>query len=272
LNIAGQRIGPSMKSDPIRLFQTGPGIYEAEVDAREVGNHIVQMTYSGAGNQRGFIMGGFSQTTSPETRDLQSNDALLREIAERTGGRVISPFDGAVNLFSRDNIPTASSPLPVWDVLVPFLLALMIVDVAVRRIAWDWLSTKRAAAAAAAWVKSFTTVRKVDKAEETLGALKQVRAGVAEQKFKVGESATTPASAEASARPDPKAKFVAREGVSGDITSVVGGATNKAVPPPPKTKVTPKGQQGETPGNVMGGLMAAKRRAQDKIKEQEKNE
>jgi hypothetical protein len=144
---------------------------------------------------------------------------------------------------------------------MPFLLLLILIDVAVRRIAWDWQSTKRMAAAAGAWVRSYTTVRKVEEShQQTLGMLKHVREQVAEQKFKPGESAAP------AGRPDPSAKFEAPKGVSGDITQVVGGATNKPVPPPPK-KVQPKGEQPE--GGSMSGLMAAKKRAQDKIREKE---
>ena len=78
----------------------------------------------------------------------------------------------------------------IWFV-VPFLLALIIIDVAIRRIAWDWASTKRMAAAASAYVRSFTTTRKVEHSAQTMGALKQVREQVAEQRFKVGPEGTT---------------------------------------------------------------------------------
>jgi hypothetical protein len=121
------------------------------------------------------------------------------------------------------------------------------------------------AAAGANYVRSFTTVRKVEHADQTLGALKQVRAGVAEQKFRpaetVGPAAPPPL-------PDRTAKFEAKQGVSGDISQIVGGATDKPVPPPPK-KIQPKGQQPE--GGSMSGLMAAKKRAQDKIREKEQD-
>jgi hypothetical protein len=285
LNVRGLAVRPNLKTEDVRLVQTGPGLYEQEIDARDAGNYIFMLNYTGAGNQSGRIMGGFAQNISPELRDLSSNDTLLTQIAERTGGRVIQPFDNTTNLFSRAGLPTASSPLPVWDVLIPFLLALIILDVAIRRIAWDWMATKRTATAAANWVRSFTTIRKVEQkqAEQTLGALKQVRESIAEQKFKIpgesppqpgapgGAASVTPSSSAPPARPNPKAKFEARQGVQGDITQVVGGATNKAVPSAPKGKVTPKGQQPESGGNTMGGLMAAKKRAQEKIKEREQD-
>jgi hypothetical protein len=75
-------------------------------------------------------------------------------------------------------------------------------------------------------------------------------------------------------RPDPKMKFQAKGGaaVEGDITNVVGGATNKPIPPAPK-KIEPKGMPAGTgTGEHLGGLMAAKRRAQQQIKDREQGE
>jgi hypothetical protein len=271
LNVGGQVLGPDMKPINVRLVQVGPGTYQGEFPIKDPGNYISMLSYKGAGKTQGFLLGGLANSTSPETRELQSNDTLLEQIAQRTGGRVIPAFDNSVDLFSRQNMQIAASPLPVWDVLMPFLLAAIIVDVAVRRIAWDWNSTKRMATAGANWVRSFTTVRKVEQAEQTLGALKQVRAGVAEQKFKPSASEGTAAAGPGTSvpgTPDPRAKFEAKEGVAGDLSQVVGGAKDRPVPPPPK-KIQPKGQQGEA--NTMGGLMAAKRRAQEKIREKEQD-
>lgn len=274
LNVGGQVLGPDMKPVNVRLVQVGPGVYQGDFAVRDPGNYIAALKYTGAANKSGWLLGGLANSSSPETRELQSNDTLLEQIAERTGGRVIPAFDNNTDLFSRENMTIAASPLPIWDVLMPFLLALIILDVAVRRIAWDWNSTKRMATAGANWVRSFTTVRKVEQAEQTLGALKQVRAGVAEQGYKpsTGQEGAKPGGPGTSVpgKPDPKAKFEAKQGVSGDITQVVGGAQNKAIPPPPK-KIQPKGQQ-PTEGNTMGGLMAAKRRAQDKIRDKEQGD
>jgi hypothetical protein len=146
------------------------------------------------------------------------------------------------------------------------MLAMMIVDVATRRIAWDWLATKRFAIGAAEKVRGFTVVRKVE-TRQSLDALKRVRE----------ETSTTPVAARpdhpvaqrpASARPDPSAKFEATTKVEGDITNVVGGATDKPVPPPPK-KIEPKGAVPQGPGASLGGLMAAKKRAQEQIRKKE---
>jgi hypothetical protein len=118
------------------------------------------------------------------------------------------------------------------------------------------------------YVRSYTTVPQVE-AKPTLDALKRVRTEVAEQKFKVEEGAA-PGAPQAEARPDPRRKFEAGKGVEGDITDVVGGATSKPVPPPPK-KIEPKGMPAGS-GEHLGGLMAAKKRAQQQIKKKEEGE
>ena len=145
---------------------------------------------------------------------------------------------------------------------MPFLLAMIILDVAIRRIAWDWASTKRLATASANYVRSFTTIRRV----ETTGfidALKSVRKGAEDAKGGAASVVPTPPRTQTPA-PDRTRKFESKQTVEGDITQVVGGATDKPIPAAPK-KVEPKG----APGG-MGSLMEAKRRAQEKIREKEK--
>ena len=265
LSISGTVLGPDMKPADIKLVPTGPGTYEATFDTKKSGNYVVALGYSGK-DTHGVLLSGAAMNNEPEYRELKSNDALLQDIARSTNGNLIAPFDPTGGgIFRRDGLIVTSSPLPVWDLLLPFLVALMILDVAVRRIAWDWMAIKRMGAAMAAQVRAFTTVRPAESAQ-TLDALKRVRDDVVETRFKSGEA---PA-ATGAPRPDPSAKFTAGKGVEGDITQVVGGATDKPVPPPPK-KVEPKGTRAG-PGEHTGGLLEAKRRAQQQIKKKEEGE
>jgi hypothetical protein len=90
---------------------------------------------------------------------------------------------------------------------------------------------------------------------------------VAEQKFKPAPAPRELVGAGVGGReprPDASAKFDAGAGVEGDISSVVGGASNKPIPSAPK-RIEPKGGMGDH----TGGLLAAKRRAQEKIKQQQ---
>jgi len=256
--------GADLTPHSIRLLQTGPGTYEADFDASAQGSYICYLNYTGQNGKSGVLLAGTSVNSSPELRDLHSNDALLQQIAGRTGGRVLRPFDpAAADLFTRDGVQASTSPRSVWDLLLPVLLALILLDVAVRRIAWDWAATKRLALAAAQQVRQFTmTVRKVEN-RQVLASLKRVRDEVAEQKFKA------PQPLEAEPGPDPSAKFDSGGGVEGEIAAVVGGAVDKPVPPPPR-KIEPKGAVGL--GQHTSGLLEAKRRAQQKIREKEQEQ
>ena len=149
LNIAGTIAGGGdLTPHPIRPLQTGPGTYEADFDASAQGSYICYLNYTGQDGKSGSLLAGTTVNSSPEMRNLQSNDALLKQIADRTGGRFLKPFDVAsADLFARDGLTVTDSPQSIWDLLVPWLLALIIVDVAVRRIAWDWPATKKMAIA-----------------------------------------------------------------------------------------------------------------------------
>jgi uncharacterized membrane protein len=265
LSIGGQVIGPDMRPHPVHLVQTGPGTYTGDYEANDPGNYVAVMNYHGAASQGGVMLSGMSVNSSPELRDLKSNQAILQAIADRTGGRMLPPFDADnADLFTRDGLAPTSSPLPIWDILLPILLGLILLDIAARRIAWDWLTTKKLAASVLARVHAATATPKIE-TRQSVDALKRIR----EEGTTKSDEATPKPVAVALPRPNPSAKFEAK-GVEGDITNVVGGATDKPLPAAPK-KIEPKGGIKE-PVDSMGGLMAAKRRAQEKIREKERAE
>ncbi|MGA2497697.1 MAG: VWA domain-containing protein [Tepidisphaeraceae bacterium] len=264
VNFDGAVIDADGQTQNVRFVQTGPGTYTGEFPSNKPGNYVVALHYAASEKQQGWLVSGLSVNESVETRDLKSNDGLLEDIARRTGGRVFPAWDpSGVDLYSRDHLVVGASPMPVWDILIPFLLALIIIDVAIRRIAWDWNATKKAAAATAGFVRSFTLTREVE-SKQTLDALRKVREEVAEAKSKQPEPGTPPR-----LRPDPRAKFDGGKAVEGDITQIVGGATAKAVPPPPKD---PKPKGGPGAGGHTGSLLEAKRRAQEQIRRKGKGE
>ena len=266
LTFGGKILAPDGQAIDVKVVQTGPGTYEGEFDTKQPGNYVVALNYSGQKGEKGTLTSGVAVNQSPELRDLSSNETALRQVAERTRGRVLAPFDVAnADLFSRFGIPPSASPLPIWDILIPILLGMILLDVAARRIAWDLVSIRRMILTARGAVESYTTVRKVESGR-TMDALKSTRAQVGEEKFKVMAEGKTPPPIPASDRPDPTRKFEAK-GVEGDISNIVGGATDKPLPSAPK-KIEPKGAQPEK-GDTLGGLMEAKRRAQQKIRDQE---
>jgi hypothetical protein len=268
LNFYGNVLGPDNDKVPVKVVQTGPGIYEAEFDAKNPGNYVAALNYVGQKGEKGTLASGVAVNTSPELRDLTSNEAEMNQVWQRTGGRLLPAYDPlAANLFSREGISQGSSPLPIWDILIPILLGMILLDVAARRIAWDLESIRRMLLTAKASVESYTQTTRIATAgdvERVMGALKTARTQAGEDIKQKAEGRRAPARADATH--DPSRKFEAGAGVEGDISKVVGGATDKPLPSAPK-KTEPKGGPAAT--DTLGGLMAAKRRAQQQIREKE---
>lgn len=261
LAIIGKVLGPDNEPIDVRLVQTGPGTYEGEFAAQDAGSYVVGLTYTGQDKQSGMIRSGTVVNTSPELRDLRSNDMVLKQIADRTGGRVLKAWDGpGAALFDRTGLIPRVSPMPVWDYLLPIVIGLLILDVGIRRIAWDWASIQRAIATSKGFVRSYTTTRKVE-TTQSLDALRKIR--------QEGATAQTPPTTTTPPPINPKMKFEAKSDTGGNITDVVGGATNKPIP-----KAPPEKKPGSTQGpatDTTGSLLEAKRRAQQKMKDQENN-
>lgn len=262
LSIHGHVVGPDAKQQEVHLMQTGPGTYAGDFDVDAPGNYVAVLDYSGPGNTGGVVLGGTAVNDNPELRDLHSNDAVLEQIAQRTAGRMLPPFDAAAaDLFSRAGLLPSATPLPIWDWLTAVLLAAIVADVAVRRIAWNLGMARRAAEAAAKQIRGFTLIRQVQPAQ-SLAALGRVRREVRDELSRQATQPTDRAAGDAEIpRPDATAKFESA-GVEGDISKVVGGATKKPVPAPRK----PADGAGGAASGGMSSLLAAKRRAQEQMK------
>ncbi len=123
---------------PVRLRQTGPGFYEASVAAEGSGNYVVALTPQQGNRQLGLVLGGTSRPTGLEFRALMSNTARLAAQVRESGGRVLDMHAAeVVDLFDPATVPEALSLVPLWPILIWWALGLFIVDVGMRRIAWD---------------------------------------------------------------------------------------------------------------------------------------
>ncbi|HZZ43917.1 MAG TPA: VWA domain-containing protein [Tepidisphaeraceae bacterium] len=256
LNITGTVIGPDGSSQDIHPVQTGVGTYSTDFKTPLPGAYVVALHYQGPGHTSpGFVIAGTAVNGSPEMRDLHSNDVLLQQVADRTGGRVLPAFDltNDTNWFRRENLYPSVASTPIWDLLIPFLLALLLLDIANRRVAWDWQTVLRLTRKAADYVRSFTVLTAPQGSGATLSALRGIREKVTEERFTPKPNPTP--------RPVPTARFEAPTGVEGDITKLVGGADgNTTTPSKPTPSNTPPGT------TTTGSLIAAKRRAQQQMK------
>ena len=141
LNLPGAVIKPDQTVTPLRFSQTGPGHYEATFDVDQTGQFIANVNVMDRGQDLGSIYTGVSVPFSPEFRELSTNEAILQQVRQITGGRWIDDVSKpeAVDVFSHDLPPTISRQ-PVWDwTLAWVLLPLFLLDVGVRRLA-SWLA------------------------------------------------------------------------------------------------------------------------------------
>jgi uncharacterized membrane protein len=298
LQVTGSVEDPNGELVNVTLEQVGPGIYEARVPARQAGNYIVDVNMQSTDGEQRRVIGGSSKAAGGELRNFQSNLAMLQQIAEMTGGRVLDPANpGDANLFNRDVPIESTSTRPLRWQLLPFLLALLLLDVACRRIAWEGQEV-------AAWMKGranavagLTQTRKVEN-ESTMAALKATRQATTEKlntQAEADQSAATgqplgglaarvkaktngdAAVAKTKTKPavSKTRKFVASDAdlaaASEDFSDAVGSAKEGSKAKPIVTAAMRKSekQQDQPTGPTTSRLLDAKRRAQQRMDEQE---
>ena len=111
--------------------QTGPGRYEAEFDAATLGSYIVSVAERGPGGETRVASSGFAVPYPPEYRLTKPNRLLLERIAKRTGGLV----DPAPERTMRPALRPGGSVQPLWPLLLTIAPILLLMDVAIRRLA-----------------------------------------------------------------------------------------------------------------------------------------
>lgn len=198
----GRLSRPDLTGDEVELQQTGPGRYEGTVPSEDAGTYLLSLRYDapkpdGSGVEQGSVQAAFSRPFADEFRALRDNTALLRQVADLTGGRVIDPSDpSTAALFEREGLTFPVAMQSIWMGVAIAAISLFLVDVGVRRVRIDLRAivsgVRRAAHRAEA------------KKEADLGALQAARAKakqrmrtpsddaekprVAQQKFEASES------------------------------------------------------------------------------------
>jgi hypothetical protein len=142
LELKARVSGPRGEIVEVPLKQIAPRRYQGEFPLSGKGRYqvaAVGVGVSGSGekttkrNEQAF--GGFAVPYSPEYLRFKSNPIALKQIAERTGGRVLSPSD--LDLFHPPR-STRESSRPVFDWFLIALACLIPIDVGLRRVQLDW--------------------------------------------------------------------------------------------------------------------------------------
>ncbi len=141
-------VGPDGSITPLSLEQIGPGRYRGNFAASQTGSYLVDVGLLDGAGQRsgGSVQGALSLAYPREFRATRDNASLLRAVAESTGGRVFTMRDLPVaDLFDRKGLRQPESVRRIWDILAIIAAALLVIDVAVRRLAFDRESARELA-------------------------------------------------------------------------------------------------------------------------------
>lgn len=133
LNTAAIVVRPD-GTEQLTMQQVGPGRYRSEFTVDETGAYLVNVSFSRGGEAMGNVQAAISVPYPREYRDLRSNEAELRRIAELTGGRILPTDPTAIDLFDRSGLEVPRSHRAIWDLLAILAASIFIVDVAARRL------------------------------------------------------------------------------------------------------------------------------------------
>ena len=123
-------IDPNLKRHSLIMQQSAPGRYEAEIETTQPGPYNLEINQSKGGTStfrqsRGLVVG-----YPDELRLGPTNENLLRQISDVSGGR----FDIAAQAAFDPGPRIAQLAVPLWPYLLMIAISLLVIDVALRRI------------------------------------------------------------------------------------------------------------------------------------------
>ncbi|MEE2908575.1 MAG: VWA domain-containing protein [Planctomycetota bacterium] len=148
-------IAPDGTTSGLDLQQMAPGHYRGEFQQSQAGTSVVNVNFAGRDADgevlQGNVQAAVSRAYSDEYRDLVDNAIMLRRVAERTGGRVLSMDEVLpVDLFDRESLVMPSTARAIWMTLAILAAILLVLDVGLRRLAVDPERVREALAKASA--------------------------------------------------------------------------------------------------------------------------
>ncbi len=268
-------VQPNMKSLDLSLDQTGPGRYEANFDARQLGTYLVNIQTKREGKTTSQITGAVLPY-SPEYGKTGTDENLLYRVRQLGGGDRFD-FKDAEKVFTRPRTP-ARAPRDIWLPLLACAALLFPLDVAVRRLMWGEtelqnLRSRFKRQPKAAKTGSPKAAPQRDQSMDSLLRAKQ-RAGVSGQGSESGKAGSGKPEA-GSGRPEAGGSLPVSPPVSAPPVAPPPPGGVAAPPPPPierapvSSQTPPSSQQPqpaapeEDEDSPMARLRAAKRRARE---------
>ena len=127
---------PDGQQQTVALRQTSPRRYEGTFPLAGQGRYQVMALGVGDGPEQ-RTHGGFVLPYSQEFLRFRSNPIVLAEIAEKTGGKLLTGEETAEQVFERRGAPRQTSQ-PIADWLLMMLACMIPLDIGLRRVQLDW--------------------------------------------------------------------------------------------------------------------------------------
>ena len=154
-------VTPDLADLGLILSPTGPGRFEGDLPTDQVGSYLLHVAQSAGGVVRHTTTTGLVVPYSPEYRDLGTNSATLKAIAQAGGGVLLTDLSQAFRL----PVPNVTAARPIGEILLVLAILLFPIDVALRRLIFRledlpaWRTALQRAPAAA--VPAEATVRRL---------------------------------------------------------------------------------------------------------------
>jgi uncharacterized membrane protein len=123
-------ITPDLADASLTLSPTGAGRFEGDLPTDQVGSYLLHVSESAGGVVRHTTTTGLVVPYSPEYRDLGTDVATLKAIAQAGGGVLLSDVSQAF----RVAVPSVRAARPISEILLVLAILLFPIDVALRRL------------------------------------------------------------------------------------------------------------------------------------------
>lgn len=127
-------LGPDNQTETVILQQTAPGRYEGSFQPHSEGSYFLVVNGTGHINnelKQFNEVTGWVMSYSPEYAKTEPNEALLKDLANITGGSDLAADPSTA--FSITQQPR-TAPVPAWPWLLLAVLILLPFDIAIRRV------------------------------------------------------------------------------------------------------------------------------------------
>ncbi|HTW09757.1 MAG TPA: hypothetical protein VME46_19800 [Acidimicrobiales bacterium] len=123
-------VSPDGSGSQLALAETSPGVFEGDVPTTEVGAYLMRAQVSANGRPLRAATAGIAIAYSPELRFMGTDAPFLAQVARAGGGTVLTSPDQVFD----EPVPVVDVDHPLWFLLLVLAIALLPVDVALRRL------------------------------------------------------------------------------------------------------------------------------------------